>query len=433
MSVTTTYTDCVRCRWVLSGSVAMLVVDSRRAFAHVTEQQVEDAAFLWLLWDRSANQPHQTVLTRAKLERRIAAHLSGMSFSPDIAWQCAEQTAEQCDAGELFVLAMLALSGSDSRRVQRVVEIAKNTPHAERGLISALGWLPNDRVYPWLKPWVTSDDIHLRYLAITACSVRRLDPEAYLTRMLNDPLNQQSRRLYARLLRLVGELKRADLRSALAPVLTDEGDLGFWANWSATLLGERRTTEALRSFVMAPGDNRSRATELAFRVQSGESAWAWLNPLILAEEDSVVIQALGALGDPRGINWLLTRMEEPALAKPAAEAFALITGADLEAENLTRPPPDASLDSESASGLDYDHCPFPCIERVSAFWNQVRSRFRPGQRYLLGYLVAEAPLEHLWRSGRQPQRCAAALEGALTSPAFPYANARAPSFAVGAS
>ncbi len=400
----------------------MRAVDSRTAFAHVTEQQVEDAAFLWLLWDRSAHQPHQTVFTRAKLEKRINAHLDGLAFSPDVAWHHALEAGAQCDAGELFVLSMLALTRNDLASLKTVINLARTLPHAERGLISALAWAPSDRVYPWLKPWVTSDDLYERYLGMAACSVRRLDPEAYLAQMLQSPINREDPKLLARIFRLVGELKRADL----APLLVAENNTEFWACWSAVLLGEQRARDGLVPFALTAGDHQKRAIDVLFRTQPQEPVWECINQLIHTGQDVAVIQALGALGDPKGVSWLLTRMTEATLAKPAAEAFTLITGVDLEQHDLTRMPPSAAERAEEDLNVDYEHCPYPCAQRVSDYWHRVRHHFVDGQRYLMGAPVAEASLDHIWLNGRQPQRRAAALEHTLASPQNPFPNISAP-------
>ncbi len=400
----------------------MLAVDSRAAFAHVTEQQVDDAAFLWLLWGRSAHQPHQTVQTRAKLERRINAHLSGLAFSPDIAWHRALETGEHCDAGELFVLSMLALTRGDHTSLKTVINLARTRPQAERGLISALAWAPSERVYPWLRPWVTSEDLYERYLGIAACSVRRLDPEGYLSRMLQDPINREEPKLSGRLFRLVGELKRADL----APIVMAERDTDFWAGRSALLVGDERVCEAVLPFALTESAHQTKAIDILFRTLPHEQVWECINELINTGQDAAAIQALGALGDPKGVSWLLTRMTDATLAKPAADAFTLITGADLESLGLTRLAPATAENAEEDLSFDYEHCPYPCAQKVSDYWHRVRHQFVSGRRYLMGASAAEASLDHIWLNGRQPQRRAAALEHALIAPHRPFPNASAP-------
>lgn len=408
--------------------------NSRTAFAHVTEQQVEDLAFLWLLWDRSAHQPHQTLATRAKLERRMQAHLEGLAFSPDIAWDCALEAEDTCDAGELFVLSMLALARGDHTSLARVVALSQAEPHARRGLLSALGWQSAERVYPLLKPWVASDDPYERYLAIVTCSLRRLDPQAYLQHMLRDPANREQPYLYARLLRLVGELKRIDLAGELQPAMLEDAEVGFWSHWSALLLGQSRACAGLQPFVVAPGDCQSPAIDAAFRTLPGDQAWGWINELVNSGQYGAVIRALAALGDPQGVSWLLTRMEEPEWAKQAAESFTQITGVNLEAAQLTQwsPPDDSDPDDMPSEAADYDHCPSPCAAKILRHWGAIRHQFTPGQRYFMGAPVAEAPLPSIWREGLQPQRRAAAIEWALSSAQAPFPNVRAPFGAGGA-
>lgn len=49
-----------------------------------------------------------------------------------------------------------------------------------------------------------------------------------------------------------------------------------------------------------------------------------------------LMRAIGLLGETRLIPWLIERMNDPALARVSGEAFCLITGADLAAQQLER-------------------------------------------------------------------------------------------------
>lgn len=48
----------------------------------------------------------------------------------------------------------------------------------------------------------------------------------------------------------------------------------------------------------------------------------------------MAVQALGVIGDPAGIPWLIEQMAKPNVAGVAGEAFTMITGADLAYEDL---------------------------------------------------------------------------------------------------
>jgi uncharacterized protein (TIGR02270 family) len=246
--------------------------------------------------------------------------------------------------------------------------------------------------------------------------------------MLRDPANRAQPWLYARLLRLVGELKRVDLARELQPAMTEEGEVAFWAHWSSLLLGETSASAGIKPFVVTPQGHQARAIDVAFRVLPASQAWEWINQLVNSGQDAAVVQALGALGDPQGVNWLLARLEEPDLAKQAAEAFTLLTGVDLEATQLTQRPPSAETDPETlpSAASEYEHRPYPSPERIVRYWGAIRDRFTSGERYLMGMPVAEAPLQAIWREGLQPQRRAAAIEWALTSAQAPYPNLSEP-------
>ena len=52
-----------------------------------------------------------------------------------------------------------------------------------------------------------------------------------------------------------------------------------------------------------------------------------------------MIRAVGVIGDPLDVPWPIGRMRDAMLARGAGDAFETITGADLMALSLDRPPP----------------------------------------------------------------------------------------------
>ena len=61
----------------------------------------------------------------------------------------------------------------------------------------------------------------------------------------------------------------------------------------------------------------------------------WLDKLRhLPEKTRQAISGYGACGDPSAIPWLMEQMHVPELARPAGEAFSMITGVDLAYDDL---------------------------------------------------------------------------------------------------
>src|SRR6187431_885733 len=167
----------------------MLTIDKVELFDHVLEQHVNEAAFLWMQRSLAMSQVHHSAASLCKLEVRINNHLKGLMVAPQHAWKMAVELADNKESGEVFVLSILALHSSESEKINTALDLGADNPEALKGLISALAWLPNDRVHPLLKPWIGNKNIFLRHLAIAVCSARRLDPQRYLNNLLGDSEN----------------------------------------------------------------------------------------------------------------------------------------------------------------------------------------------------------------------------------------------------
>ncbi len=143
----------------------------------------------------------------------------------------------------------------------------------------------------------------------------------------------------------------------------------------------------------------------------------------------------GALGDPVSIPWLLQLMEVPELARPAGEAFSLITGVDLAYADLegqwpagfSAGPTEEPEDEEVAMDPDED-LPWPAPELIARWWDAHQGEFRNGVRYLAGKPLSREHLQQVLRTGLQRQRAAAAIELALLQPGQPLFAVRAPGF-----
>lgn len=400
----------------------MHTINKAKLFSHITKQHINDAAFLWLLRSQAMMQSQQTHTTLKKWEHRINNHLKGLLVTPEIAWELCQQAAEIEESGEIFVLAILAFDSKESHKINTVIEWGMKSASMFKGVLSALGWLPANKVDPWLKPWLESQNPAYRYLSIATCSIRRIDPHTHLTALFDDEQSREHLPLYCRMLRLVGELKRQDLSSVLVQAQNHQDpSVVFWACWSARLLGDQQALQGLAPYLLQAGPQQTAAIEIAFRQPPTALVWQWLNTLANTPgQIRPTIKALAALGDPQGIDWLLTQMKIPEYAKIAGEAFSTITGVDLKQAQLISTQPDNIDDCHDELNL-----PTPHAEKVSQHWQLLRSQFTAGQRYFLGQPVTPPLLKHTFLHGPPRHRLAAALELALLTPAHLYLNAKA--------
>lgn len=409
-------------------------LNSKNAYKSAYEQYVSDAAFLWVLRSIAINQPHYNTNDLFDLEQRIEARLDGLMTLIDTGWQACEDALELQEPGEIFTAMVIAMRSHEIRKIQKVVEVGLENERATPGLISAMGWLSSELVNPWIERFLKGKVMNHKYLGITSCSVRRQDPGKHLSNILQREDCQQHEKLYARALRLVGELRRQDCMPALNTALNaDSSEIRFWANWSAVLLGHRVSAYNLQPFVFNTGPHQNRAIQLVFRALPIEIAREWVSSLSGDENQTrIVIKSAGVLGDPHAINWLIEKMTPPALARLAGEAFANITGVDLKQNQLLIEPLDGLLSTfddsghDDSAGLDEDeHLPYPHAEKVMALWRTYGQNFSIGHRYFMGHLIAAETLKESLEKGSQRQRHAAAMELALNEQGVPLPNTSA--------
>ena len=311
------------------------------------------------------------------------------------------------------------------------MEVGLSNDEAVGGLISALGWLPDKLVHPWVKKFFNSKDLDHKYLALASCSVRRENPAEHLNRMLEREDCRQHEKLYLRALRLIGELKRHDLMPVLREAAnSDDENIQFWSNWSAILLGDHSTIEKLEPVIFENGPYQQNAIDIAFRVLPVEQARKWIIGLVENKEQiRAAIKATGVLGDPQAVDWLINNMRDVRIAKICAEAFVFITGIDLNhyqlaleiAPNADQHPNDDADDDDVSLDED-ENLPWPDLDKISQLWRSQGLSFVSGRRYFMGRPVNAENLNDRLINASQRQRHAAALELALSDATLPLPN-----------
>ena len=396
-----------------------------QAYLDIYERYVDEASFLWLMRSIAVNQPHYNAADVRALEQRVQAQLDGLMTSIDITWPLCEKALELNGPGEVFAAATLAFKSHDAAKIQKVVDAGLVSDATCKGLLSAIAWLPSPVSHPWMQKFLTSKDINHKYLAIALCSLRRENPGEFLSKFLQRDDCIQHEKLYARCLRLTGELKRHDLIPALATAMTsDNKEIAFWANWSAVLLGNKALVQKMEPHIFNASPHQNRALNITFRSLSINDARSWITRLSGDVKHSrTVIKATGILGDPHAVDWLLLKMREPQHARLAAESFTFITGIDLvksklsqEAPDQYEPLPNAEASDETVAMDDDENLPWPNPEAIATYWQKTSGQFTKGQRYLLGKAINAGNMTAHCQNAYQRQRHAAAMELALLEP-----------------
>jgi len=403
------------------------------AYTEVYEQYVTDASFLWVLRSIVVEQPHYNAGDILELENRIEAQLNGLMTSLDISRDLCEAALELEEPGEVFTAAVVAFKSHDVQRIQKSVQAGLTNDQTEKGLISALGWIPQRISTSWIQQFFSSKDLNHKYLALAACSVRREDPKDNLNKIFGREDCLANSKLHARALRLVGELRRQDCMPAIKNAQQSEEEaVAFWANWSAILLGDHASIQKLKPHMQKPGPYQDLVIQQAFRILPVEQAREWISDMSGDEQQQrAVIKALGVLGDPHAVNWLINKMQDPKLAKLAAESFAAITGVNFEKHQLSIDAPenhDAIPDDDAEDDnvdLDEDeNLPYPNVEKITAVWRNHGQNFIVGRRYFMGRPITSDFLKDKLVNGMQRQRHSAAMELALNEHDVKLPNTR---------
>ena len=398
----------------------------------IVEQHAEEAAFLWSLRAAATDEPHFDLRHLAELEARLEAHLDGLRVAGDVGWTIARARFEEVSSpGDLFPVVTLALDARDDTALEEVLDVAADLPDSWRGLFGAIGWAPSERLRGRVARWLNAQAPFRRLLGAVACSLHRTDPGSRLVMLLDDePIVRR------RALRLAGEMGRTEVSDQLRSAL-DAEDVGcrFWASWSLGLTGDRSSAiPPLMAFATNDSPFRWVALEVVLRLMDWRAAVAWLREL---GDDTrharLVVVAVGILGLPAAVPWLIEKMQEPELARVAAESFSMITGVDLSADDLQGAPPSPVVtvgptddpDDDNVAVDPDENLPWPDVTKIHEWWHRESSRLAADVRHLRGMPIGRDASHETLRRGFQRERRAASYELAIASPGQPLWNWRA--------
>ena len=393
----------------------------------IVEQHAEEAAFLWTQRDRAVLSPSYTLRDLARLDERVEAHLDGLRVAGQAGWEICKQAVEAEEAGALFALASLAFASNDRQKVEASLSLGCSKADLQRELISALGWLPFERIKPTISTLVKTPDPKVRRIGIAGFAVHRRDPGPVLT----DALYDSDDRLRARAIVAAAELGRKDLAGSIrSPGTEVEEDNQFAAAWALTRFGW--TNEVLKKIAVGQGPRALRALEMALRSMELGTAKTWCSALL---EQRVYLRlgviGLGIIGDPESVEQLIVLMKKTDTARLAGQAFSMITGVDFQQEGLigTVPEEFAAQPSDDADSEVVDIHPdeglsWPSATNTEAWWFKRGRDFLRGVRYFQGGEITTESLRRSLANQTQHRRASAAIELAVRHPTEPIIEVR---------
>jgi len=428
----------------------------------VVQQHAEESAYLRHVRSVMLKASHVSLFALRRLDDRIAAHIDGLAVAGAHGLASLEAVMEPPTAGAMFALAVLALQARHAPTLTRLVTLAATLSEAERGFLSALGWVSSEDLQGTVRALLGSKESVHRTWGLAACAMHRVDPGPILTQAVQDT----DLMLRTRAWRVAGQSGRRDMadvaRQAISrqaapvhdehatvvlqptPASPTEAALGPHsekraAAWALTLFGEGNH-ELVRQALLKPEPGQAMPCEAAHRLASIAAPIDWgrdqVRALVPQAETSAshkrrMLRLAGWVGDVQVIPWLISLMADDVWARLAGEAFSMITGADLALLDIEREPPEGvdfgpndSPEDENVAMDEDDSLPWPDQAKVQAWWQANAARFVPGQRYFAGEPPRPAHCIHVLKTQGQRQRIMAAEYLCLLRPGsklFPVA------------
>ncbi|WP_058542379.1 TIGR02270 family protein [Pseudomonas fluorescens] len=379
----------------------------------ILDQHTEEVSFLAALRDYAVRAPHYDLDQIGTLDNRLDAHLDGLRIAGTTGLETLLAQIGPHAVGEMFASVVLAFETADAKVLSRLSTHLRSALETERGYLMALGWLDWERISPWIERMFAAPEPLFRRLGLAACGMHRHDPGPALLAGLYDA----DPSVLARAARTAGELRRRDLLPTIRPHrLHENAATRFWANWATAQMGDELALEPLRRFAEQPGEFQYRALCVLLAWQEREPSIAWIRQWVQDPRDRRIgIQALGLLGDPVCVPWLIQQMSDLPYARVAGEAFSLITGADLalldlelqDLPDFDAGPNDNPEDPNVAMDPD-ENLPWPDPQSTTHWWQAHGGDFQAGVGYVLGQPQSESSFQQALARGQQRQRIAAA-------------------------
>ncbi len=372
------------------------------------EEHASEAAFLWMRRQQAAEAPHFKLQQLHKLDARVIAHLQGLTLPGVSDGVLIEQMLGHADAGAIFVAVYIAFFRGNTAGMRNVLKVALTEPALTDALVHSLAWLAPERSAAALERLHVSTMPEHRFVALSAAALLR-SPDGTSNWLQGTQAAEPAIR--ARALRALGENGlRTHLHLAQGGLHDPDPQCRFWAAWSSTLLGDATAAPVVWDAGLHAPELHEHALAVAMRL--GDADWARGVIRGLARDTTslrLALRAAGAFGDPMVIPWLLDRMEDRPCARVAGEAFASITGADLEYLDLDTEPPEDADHHDEAHPPDVE-LRWPDPTAVRRWWSQRQDALQPGTRYLCGHPLTAPAMLRLLREGYQRQRAGAAIE-----------------------
>lgn len=388
----------------------------------VLEEHLDEAAFLWLQWERSLVAPTFVLNEVAGLEERLLAHVDGLVLGGASATENLLIPAlEAHEDVERITAAAYTLLGSENPSGAEAVRTALESapPEALPAFQRALELKGYEALPSWFSTLLKQDEPLELALALEVFASHGVDPGPALPDLLRHEEPQVAAAALRAAARLRAPLERQVLQAGLTSPVSALRD-------SAITAGLQKGHRSAWTACQAAVDSRANGLRLPALVLalSGDAREVERLKRLLEEprHRPDALWALGFSGQPAAAELCLQWMEDDAVSHLAAEAFCAITGLNLEGrlaaphvEEEPLPPLEEEALDVALTPKPEDDLPRPVAAEVLAWWKESRKNFELDRRYLHGRpFGTEALLESLMTAPMR-RRHALALDLALRS------------------
>jgi uncharacterized protein (TIGR02270 family) len=391
----------------------------------INRQLAKDAPYTWFQYDRAKQHARYRLADFSEQAGQLEAQIDALGIALR-SGEPVESWLDTRDWGVCFVLALLGKRYNQTDLFDHALDtLTEDEETHPREIADACLWDQTsiEELGFWIQRLSEHSSPVARQAAITVIST--IDHE-FTPEVMHGYLTDENQLVRIRLLDWFGE---NDHKEQLAFVQQHydyaEPDIRFAAARAGALLGDKQSISALTPFSLANNLHMLEAITLLF-IQTMETNQKsrWLESL-WARDDAPTrakLFAVAIAGLPEAVTKLFPAMVEDDTCRAAGEAFTLLTGADLEDQDL-----DASESSNcipcnnNEATLSQrrkidpfisdweDDLPYPCPDAVTDWWHHQQGHFVPGETYLAGLTTSKENLKSVLTQGNQRQRGLAAL------------------------
>lgn len=333
-----------------------------------------------------------------RFEERLEAHIDALVIGGDEALEVCRQQAAEGDPGELYAaICVFCRQGRANLLIDVLETLDPEDMERQRAVADAL---KQELPIPWQNDFMellTSDTPQLTDMIAELAGYRRLPVGLDLARLLQ-------RKPTLPVIGAIGRLRERNAEGLITPLIgNDDKSIASAAALALLQMGDRNVVP--QCLARVKGESW---THMPLALGGGPDVVEVLLEVARSAVTGDTLLALGILGESRGVDVLLERLEGD-LAAPAAVALNLITGADLyervfitEAvdEDELFPEELEAFRKEGKVPVKPDGTPYGewvtrlarSREAWSDWWSANQPRFTLGMRYRYGRLYSPAAL-----------------------------------------